>query len=226
MKEKLEYLNKYHKNVCLINENVDLLDEIPKKWKSILNKTTLDEKIKDTISIWEENIFPQLSNTINYLKNNLVNIELIKYGERYSLLYSIKSKNNRILYYEGILSNIDINKLKIDWTKVPEAIKRFYENIHNGFFYYASESMGLVPIEGVKYFGEDEWGILDELEEDLGINLETTFATFNSGMGGYVATDLNNCDNDNATVWFTSSQPTYKMNFWDVVDEWIVIGFE
>ena len=98
MEEKLTYLNKYHKNVRFISEDINLLDGIPDKWKQILSKTNLDEKIKDTISIWEENVFSQLSNTINYLKNNLVNIELMKYENRYSLLYSIKSKNNRILY--------------------------------------------------------------------------------------------------------------------------------
>ena len=226
MEEKLTYLNKYHKNVRFISEDINLLDGIPDKWKQILSKTNLDEKIKDTISIWEENVFSQLSNTINYLKNNLVNIELMKYENRYSLLYSIKSKNNRILYYEGILSDGDMNNLAIEWSEIPESIKKFYRNIHNGFFYYASESMGIVPIESIRYFEEDEWGILDELQDNLGIDLKTTFAVFNSGMGGYVAIDLKNCDNDKATIWFTSSQPIYNIDFWDVVDEWIVIGFE
>jgi len=45
-------------------------------------------------------------------------------------------------------------------------------------------------------------------------------------MGGYVAIDLNNCIDDVATLWFTNDQPDYNVNFWDIVDEWIVIGLQ
>ncbi|YAR64077.1 hypothetical protein ACUIAK_20075 [Bacillus cytotoxicus] len=45
-------------------------------------------------------------------------------------------------------------------------------------------------------------------------------------MGGYVAIDLNNCTDEVATLWFTNDNPEYNVNFWDVVDEWIVIGFQ
>lgn len=86
--------------------------------------------------------------------------------------------------------------------------------------------MGLVPLENVTYFDDDEWGIIEELEEPIQINLKTTFGFFKSGMGGYVAIDYNNCENDNATLWWTNKEPRYNINFWDVVDEWIVIGFE
>ena len=45
-------------------------------------------------------------------------------------------------------------------------------------------------------------------------------------MGGYVAIDYNNCEKDNATLWWVNKQPKYNIKFWDVVDEWIVIGFQ
>ncbi|CJH89644.1 Uncharacterised protein [Streptococcus pneumoniae] len=86
--------------------------------------------------------------------------------------------------------------------------------------------MGLVPLENVTFFDDDEWGIIEELEEPLQIDLQTTFGFFKSGMGGYVAVDYKNSNNDNATLWWTNKEPRYNMNFWDIVDEWIVIGFE
>lgn len=69
-------------------------------------------------------------------------------------------------------------------------------------------------------------GIIDELREPLAIDLSSTFGFFSSGMGGYVAVDYKNCKNEKATIWFTDEQPQYNVNFWDVVDEWIVLGFE
>jgi len=45
-------------------------------------------------------------------------------------------------------------------------------------------------------------------------------------MGTYVAIDYKNCDNDNATLWSSKDEPDYDVKFWDLVDEWIVIGME
>ncbi len=38
--------------------------------------------------------------------------------------------------------------------------------------------MGLVPLEDVILFSDYEWGIIDELEKPLQINLSTTFGFF------------------------------------------------
>ena len=45
-------------------------------------------------------------------------------------------------------------------------------------------------------------------------------------MGGYVAIDLDNCNNNKGVLWFSDSKPRYDIDFWSVVDEWTVIGFE
>jgi hypothetical protein len=120
------------------------------------------------------------------------------------------------------------NKLYESWSKIPPEIRTFYENVHNGFHYYASGAMGLVALENVAFLGDDDfdWGILDDLEEPLQINLDTSFGFFSNGMGTYVAVDYNNCENDNATLWSAKDQPEYNLNFWDITDEWIVVGFE
>lgn len=75
--------------------------------------------------------------------------------------------------------------------------------------------MGLVPLEYVTFFGDDEWGIIESLNEPIQINLQTTFGFINNGMGGYVAIDYENAENDEASLWFSNDQPEYKVNFWD-----------
>ena len=52
--------------------------------------------------------------------------------------------------------------------------------------------MGLVPLESVTYLGDEdiEWSIIDDLEEPIKINLDSSFGFFTNGMGSYVAIDL------------------------------------
>ena len=85
----------------------------------------------------------------------------------YSILYTIRNSKGNIMYYEGrnpqkAQKNIE---LEGSWDKIPTSIRSFYENIHDGFYYYASESMGLVPLESVTYLGDEdlEWSIIDEI---------------------------------------------------------------
>lgn len=138
--------------------------------------------------------------------------------------------DGEIKYYQGgnTLEGIQNNALKKVWDTLPISIKQFYENVHNGFDDYTIKSMGLCWIPWVTYFGDDdlEWGILEDLEEPLQIDIDATFGFFDNGAGGYVAIDTSNNDVDNAVVWFSDDQPEYHVNFWDVVDEWIIIGME
>ncbi len=148
----------------------------------------------------------------------------------YSVLYTIKNSKGDILYYEGRnpqkgQKNVELEGL---WDKTPSSIQRFYENVHDGFYYYASESMGLVPLESVTYLGDEdiEWSIIDDLEEPIKINLDSSFGFFSNGMGSYIAIDYTNCVDNNATFWSAKLKPKYNISFWSYVDEWVVIGFE
>lgn len=97
----------------------------------------------------------------------------------------VKSENDEILYYEGGIptNSAYISEMKKDWSNVPESIMEFYEKLHNGFYYLPSRAMGLVQVERITHFEGHEWGILEELDEPLGINMSTTYGFFENGMG-------------------------------------------
>lgn len=234
--EKLEYLNKYTLDV---NKKVELLTNIevgdmkegliPNEWKIIFQKDNKQEKIISVLQMWSKYVGKELSNTIAYLKDNLIDVEIMKIGNKYSLLYSINSENNKVLFYEGRNPKERIMRedLKKDWPNIPNKIREFYENVHSGFYYYASKSMGLDAYENITYLNDYEWAILQEIEADeVRIDLKSSYGFFNNGMGDYVVIDYNNCQEGNATLWSAKEEPEYNLNFWDVVDEWIVIGFE
>ncbi|WP_019637140.1 hypothetical protein [Paenibacillus fonticola] len=235
MERKLDYLKKYTLKkdgyVRLVpNDEVDKIDSLPPAWYEVFRHKEIKMRIKSLLEIWNINLATELRNTISYLNDYLVNIELMDINHRYSILYTIKNRQGKVLYYEGRnpLEGIDNEPLKESWLKTPSSIRTFYEKLHNGFYYYASGSMGLVALEDVVYLGDDEfdWSIIDDLEEPLQIGLESSFGFFSNGMGTYIAIDFKKCEDDNATLWSAKDQPEYNINFWDYVDEWITIGFE
>lgn len=228
---KLSFLQQYRKSIEFVS-NEDLLnikkENIPEEWVEVFIETDKTERKDKLIALWNRVCEKELSHTISYLKENLADVELIIDNGQYAILYSVKSENDEILYYEGGIPNKSIYDLDMQqaWSSVPQSIVKFYGKLHNGFYYMPSRAMGLVPLERVTYFKEDEWGILDDLEHPLEINLDTTYGFFENGMGGYVAVDLNNCTDNRATLWFTNDQPEYNVDFWDIVDEWILIGLQ
>lgn len=229
MEQKLNFLRKFNNgNVNLVStdevRNIDS-SKLPNDWFIIFGEE--DSRIRKDIllELWRKYSATELRNTISYLNEYLEDIEIIEVNGRYSILYTITNLKGMTLYYEGRnpLDTFNNEELEKSWEKIPDGIRKFYENVHNGFYYYASESMGL---ESVTYFEDYEWGIIEDLEEPMKIDLKTTFGFFSNGMGTYVAIDYQNCSDHNATLWSAKKQPRYNINFWDVVDEWIVIGFQ
>lgn len=196
--------------------------------EKIFSANSREARIAETIRQWKSLFASELSNTILYLQENLIDVNLIRYQGKYSILYSILSYKKQVLYYEGGNCNTAHfpDKLKSEWGKLPRPIAKFYEELHAGFFYYASGGMGILQSNDIVVFDDEEWGILDDLAQPLKISLPTTFGIFGSGMGGYVAVDLSDCDQCKATLWFSARQPRYGINFWDIVDEWTVIGMQ
>lgn len=235
MKQKLDFLKRYTMKkdgyVRLISDvDISLINKLPDFWYDIFKEKDVKNRINILMNIWEANLGTELSNTISYLREYLEDVELMEINGRLSILYTIRNRLGKILYYEGRNPMEDFNHevLEKAWNQIPNSIRIFYEKIHNGFYYYASGSMGLLSKDEVTYLGDDdlEWGIIEDLKEPLQIDFKTSFGFFSNGMGTYIAIDYKNCEGGKATLWSTKNQPLYNINFWDFVDEWIVIGFD
>lgn len=228
MELDIDYLRDYNRSIEILELDAIDKNKIPDSWNDIFSESDMKNRIKKVLDIWRKYVANEFKNTIAYLERNLESVDLVEYEGKVSIIYGIKMSDGEIDYYEGgnpkELFNNDV--LENSWSKVPESVKVFYEKVHNGFYYYPSKAMGLVPSEFVTYFDDDEWGIIEELEEPLKIDLKSTFGFFKNGMGGYVAIDLDNCNNNKGVLWFADSKPRYDIDFWSVVDEWTVIGFE
>lgn len=237
---KIEFLEKYK-----LRKNADIhiftpkevqeipFNTIPEQWYDIFSTEDIEKKINSMLNIWKKYLQKELSITIDYLEKHIIDIDLFRWSNRYFVLYSIKSENGGVCYYEGgnPLEKMNDSKLKTVWAKIPKSIRCFYEKIHNGFDDYRIRGMGLICLQWATYFGDSnlEWGILEDLKEPLQIDINSTFAFFESRAGGYVAIDVSKKEEERinkAVLWFADDQPDYNVNFWDVVDEWITIGME
>lgn len=223
---KLEILEEYNFDAAMEVKlfeaeelNSEIKEFIPETWAEALCEKDLEEKLNKIIALWENVLPEELSITIEYLRDNLRDADLIRLGERFYMLYSIMSGDEEMLYYiGGNPMDSDLNAIKL-----PDCISVFYEKLHNGFYDYCSKGMGLVETQNISCMAEDEWGILEELEEPLQLDLSSSYSLFETGSGGYIVIDLSA---ERAAIWFTEDQPEYGVEFWDAVDEWITIGME
>ncbi|MFD2130310.1 SMI1/KNR4 family protein [Pseudogracilibacillus auburnensis] len=232
--EKLEFLNKYtlDKNIQIELVELENINEIfiPDYWIKLFSENSNEERIQMIINHWEEILGFEMRNTISYFKEYLIDVELMKIANKHFILYSLQSSStDTVLFYCGgnpLEKNFDEQtELKKDWKKIPKKLRQFYEEIHDGFYYFPSRSMGLDAIENITYLDEFEWSVIEDLDKEIMINIETSYGFFSNGVGKFVVIDVDNSRDDQAVLWSNGSLPRYNLNFWDIVDEWTVIGF-
>lgn len=222
--DKLDFLKRYRDKVELIS--IDDVDSfITDEWKNVFKEKTQYKRIQNTISIWKKYCGKELRNTISYLSEHLIDVSLIETSYGISVIYELIMIDGSIDYYEGLLSINDNNKEFFFWNSIPESLKSFYSFVHNGFYYYASQNMGILPVQKVTCMNDYDWGIIEDLKLEVPFNLKSTYIFFETGMGGYVLLDMQKYGDENSIVWFSRQKPMYDKNFWDIVDEWIVMGF-
>jgi hypothetical protein len=200
-------------------------NKLPPAWIDILSYKG-NERVNKTLMYWAD-FSTELQLVLEYMKTNIISINLIHHSAGYSLLYEITSVDKkRTLLYEGRNPKSKTLSPKIApiWTVLPENIKTFYNELHNGWFYLASESMGLSPVENFFFLEEEEWEILNNFEH-MQVNMEKTIAVFTNGMGAYICLEKKK-NTLHTLLWWNDEPPTLNLDFWPVVDSWIMMGLE
>lgn len=229
--EKIAFLNKYtlssEKKVEFITDRSTILNApIPEYWKDAFLTDDLDDRKAVILGVWRKYLAKELSNTILYLQTYLTDIELMKIGDEYSVLYTILGYKTKMeFFYEGknpVTESEFSEKFNCLIENIDKTIVDFYTKVHNGFYYYPSKTMGLDSTENIDSIADFEWEYEDQLEMDL----TSCYNFFSNGMGTYVVLDLNQNLETGAYLWSTKELPKGNLNFWDIIDEWIIIGLD
>ncbi|MEX2948704.1 SMI1/KNR4 family protein [Staphylococcus warneri] len=192
---------------------------IPDKWKRVLLTKDKTQKVNLTIEIWKNGFSKKLSNVLNYMSRNLIDCELIKNKEQYYIVYILQHPTSETIYYLG---GLDSNNTNLE--TLPNDLKEFYQEVHNGFYFFPGKFMGLQEIKDVEVMSEYDWGVISDLDIHIDFNLDDYIIIFATGMGGYIVVKAHN-DNSNAIIWFDDDEPIYDENIWDILDEWLYLGF-
>lgn len=106
----MDNLSNIFSQYTLSNSEVEIIEEIskilsadiPQFWKKIFLSDDFKERKSILLTEWKKFVSVELSNTISYLDEYLLRLDLIFYNGEYSILYTISSYDNKdVLLYEG-----------------------------------------------------------------------------------------------------------------------------
>lgn len=224
--QKLDFLRRYamgEGDLDVLEGPVDGAADVPRWWRN-LHAQPPAQRVQAALAPWRATVARQLSNTIAYLGAFASDVELLRLGQRYYLLYTINNRQGGTEYYAGGNPRVPVfaaeGSIQPRWHEVPVVLRAFYEQVHDGFFHFPSRALGLEALEDVSCLN------LLEAHYPLQLDVDSTYNFFSNMMGSYVVIDLSDSAEDKAALWWQADPPAYGINFWDVVDEWIVIGFE
>ena len=226
--KRLSYLKQFENTLVILSQDNITLDQrkgLSESWHEILLLGN-NERITKVLELWLP-FSEEFSQVLAYFRNNLLSIDLINSSRGISLLYGIKANgSDNVMYYEGRqpVSTIEEQDLASFWSKVPDKLQKFYSQLHNGWYYFASQSMGLSPLQNIFVLSKEHWGIIDQLST-VPVDLSQSIAIFSNGMGGYVCLELLK-NKTHTFLWFHDEAPKTNLDLWPVVDTWILLGFE
>ena len=223
-------LNRYSltRNPVSVVDDLDRVPDgaIPEWWRMAFSEKDFFARKEILLNRWREHVSSQLINTISYLNDYLVDLHLILLNGEYSIIYTVHSRSlNMDLYYEGKapVSSERLEEHFGDYAAgLDSSLQVFYREVHDGFYYYKSKSMGLDPLIYVESMDLYDWDYIDELTMDI----RPIYNFFSNGMGDYIALDVTRSVTDGAYFWSKRELPKPGLNLWNFIDEWLVIGME
>jgi len=156
--------------------------------------------------------------TLTLLQRCLIGTVLL--AEREPSLIYIFEDTEDYYYYIGGAPLSTRNSTPTQTHKLPRDIRELYLNLHNGFTFHPSNSMGPLPVEQLAE-------ILDLYDgSNPGFPSGLT-GVLHNGAGDYLCI-IPDTDSEHAAIWWHELPDRLEsgIDFWDVMDTWISIFLE
>jgi hypothetical protein len=229
MDQTLSYLSKYlaePRVLSTLRADDPLMAELPGWWQALLAGGS--DRVRQTLQAWEGHR-SQLPQVFDFLAAHLRDVRLLTDKNLVAattsvrLLYELE-RSDRTLYYAGgnPIQKTMTASVREAWDKLPTDFKRFYDVLHNGWYYLASNSMGPSPVEDFFVLDDLEWGILEDID-DPGFDLKDLLAVYTNGMGAYVALSVDRRAYGDV-LWWKDKPPRMNIDALAIIDAWTQIG--
>jgi len=222
----IKYLKQFDKSIEIIDFNSEVLmnTKMPTYWKDVIQFPRRRKQI--VLEQWKK--FPyQFELTTKHLENKLIDISFVLEKGEVAMLYTIKYKLFKNIYYIGYNP---LNQVSSSFfNRLPLSFQDVYNQLHNGWVYFASKSNGLEPLQNIRFLSHTEWGVIENgtvKTDALPFKLENSIGLFNNGLGDYASINLEDRDQKKGFVWWHNKPPMIDVEIWAIIDEWTTIGME
>jgi hypothetical protein len=203
-------------------------DDIPAAWIDFLQGTQ-DERIAKLVDYWGPvaSRFPAVT---AFLRDKVYPPAILREASGdVSLLYPHKTAEGGLHLYQGYAPLDGLGGDLPLWKALPDDLKRFYQDVHNGWTYIADNAMGPLPVGDLAMLD----GVMDMSEAEidrLSPSPRSTLRVFHNGTGSYICLDLAKSRGDgwNAGILWEPEEPEnlQRVDFWAYLDGWMGIFFE
>lgn len=181
---------------------------ISDQWKKMLVCDNVNRKVESVIKLWKSEMSKYLPSIVHYLDKYLVDVDLILTPDTFKILYYCIS-DDTIYCFEG---GTPLNEIKSEdiYNKMPNSIKRFYQNFHNGF---EIQGFGIVPFEKSKSLNEIITGTND---------FKNLYSYFTDSKGTFIGVNLLN---GSIFEYDINRKIEYHADFWERVNNYFSSNF-
>lgn len=185
-------------------EQLNILDQ----WKKILVCDNVSKKVESVKKLWKSEMSKYLPSIVHYFDKYLVDVDLILTPDAFKILYYCII-DDTIYCFEG---GTPLNEIKSDniYSKMPDSIKHFYQNFHNGF---EIQGFGIVPFEKSKSLNEIIIGTND---------FKNFYSYFTDSKGTFIGV---NVLDGNIFEYDLNCQIEYYDDFWKRVNNYFLANF-
>lgn len=153
-------------------------------------------------------------------------VELVRIGEDYFLLYLLIGPRGQEAFYLGgnpLLPEQVTAPLRPDlsepgpkWGQMPDELQTCYRQVHSGLVAYETRCFGLNPLWGVRCLGDFDLGADNPLRPQFA-DAYVVFSTWRFG-GNMLAVDLARPAPDNGVLWMLEGENHLGVDFWGYLD--------
>ncbi|MDO5081068.1 SMI1/KNR4 family protein [Buchananella hordeovulneris] len=228
LRERIEYLQNYvfgRGELTFLDGPVAASVAVPDCWRR-LPELVPEGRVGLAVGKVREVLGGRLPITSQLFSVFTRDVELVRIGNDYFLLYLLIGPHGDAAYYLGgnplQPEQIDpplrpeLGELGSRWGELPEELQSFYRQVHSGLSALEMRCYGLNPSWGVRCLGDFDLGADNPLRPQFA-DAYVFFSTWRFG-GNMLAIDLAGDAPDNGILWMRDDENRLGVNFWGYLD--------